>query len=353
MKYFVVCMNMLLILNFSWGEKISDLPELSKPASIAVDGRTVYIADQEVIHIYNLEPFGYIRGFGTRGEGPGEYNSTPHVFVCDNGLFVNTMGKYMVFSKKGEFIEQKKLPFRYFYFYFPLMPVGENYFGLPLFRIEERNTSIHKGMVYNKDFDVIKDIYEGSSPRLLPPPPPGSKIVKVDLEVIPDYFDAVVYQEKIFIADTRNGFYFNVFDFQGNLLYEIDKKYTEVKVSDEFIKTHKKGLQQSDDWEQLKQRFNYKYRETYPAFFSFKIDRDRIYVTTNRIENSCHELVVLDLKGEELGRSFSFPLSLDKRVVSGFDLFGNEYDIEADRIYYLELNEDSMLFELHAQEIKY
>lgn len=115
-------------------EKIADLKDVMEPASIRIDGNSVYIPDRSVIHFYTLEPLALIKSFGMRGEGPGEFNSTPHVKIYEDGLFLNCSGKIMQYTREGEFVHQTKLPFRLFYFYYPLLKVEENYVGFPLDR---------------------------------------------------------------------------------------------------------------------------------------------------------------------------------------------------------------------------
>lgn len=329
-------------------EKVADLPELAKPASIVIDSSRLYICDNDTIHMYGLKPFGYKGKFGRAGEGPGEFNSRPHLAVQADQFFVNTMGKILTFSKSGEFQGQTKIPFLYFYIYYPLLPVGSNYVGLPLKNIEGTANFIHSVNVYDSKLTLIKEIYQGPPPQLLPPPRPGAKAVKVDFEVIPDCLETAVQGDRIYVADSRKGFFVSVFNESGEHLFDIEKKFMPVKVSQDFKDEFWKETRSSENWEQLKQRFNYRIRDAYPAFFSMKIQEQKIYFSTYAQKNDFYEMVVLDLNGEVLNQAFCFPLHPDTKLLGGIVPFSNEYSIQDDMLYYIALNEETMLFELHS-----
>ncbi len=332
-------------------EKVAELPEVDHPAAMTIADSILYICDRESIHLFQLKPFHFVEKFGRRGEGPGEFNSPPHLVVYPNHLFINTMGKIMKFSKKGEFLEQSKIPFTYFYVYFPLMQTGPNYVGLPLKRVEDTVPFIHTVNIYDSQLKLIKEIYQGTSPQLLPPSRPGTKIIKQDYEVIPDCLEVAVEDNKIYVGDTRRGFFIAVFSNTGEHLFDIEKKYRKVKVPDEFKKEFWQEMRASERWEEQKQRYNYLIKDYYPAFYSMKIQQKKIYVTTYDQKNSFYELVVLDLQGNIVKRDFSFPLNPEFRVLTGTAPFSNQYAVSDDIIYYVVLNEDSMLYELHSSSI--
>ena len=199
-------------------DKVADLTDVMEPASIRIDGNSLYIPDRSAIHFYTLEPLTLNKSFGVRGEGPGEFNSIPHVKIYPDGLFLNCMGKIMQFTRDGEFLHQTKLPFRLFYFYYPLLKVEENYVGFPMRHIEENNTFVHAGKIYDSELEEQVEFYKGIATMLPPPPPPGTPVQKKNWEVIPDCLDFDVVDDKIFISDSRKGFYIGVFDSQGKLV---------------------------------------------------------------------------------------------------------------------------------------
>ncbi len=340
-----------LIMTPVFGEKIADLSELSRPASMAFAGSTLYICNSDVIHAYSLDPFRFVRTVGRGGEGPGEFNSTPHLAAQPDGLFINTMGKIMAFSAAGKFQTQTKVPFLYWSMYYPIMRSGENFVGLPLKRVEDLSKVIHTVNLYDPQFELIAELYQGDSPALLPPPPPGKKVVKVDYQVIPNCLEVAVHEGRIFVADSRKGFFIAVFNGAGTHLEDWAKDYRRIKVPEEFKRMFWEETRAADNWEQQKQRFNYIIRDHYPAFFSMKIQQGRMYLTTYAQKDGLYEVVVLDLQGNLVKRAFSCPLDPEVRLLRGIAPFSNEYVIRNETFYYLVLNEDSMLYELHAHAL--
>ena len=83
-----------------------------------------------------------------------------------------------------------------------------------------------------------------------------------------------------------------------------------------------------------------------------RIDNQKIYVTTYEKKEDNYEIVVLDLEGNILERSFCFPLHPLQRTSRRFVSYSNEYDIVNDNIYYLVENKDTEEWELHTTEIR-
>jgi len=75
-------------------------------------------------------------------------------------------------------------------------------------------------------------------------------------------------------------------------------------------------------------------------------------VTTYEKKDEKYEVVVMDLEGKILKRSFSFPLPPYQDASYSFTLFSNEYEIYQDKIYYLAYNYDTDIYELHITPIK-
>lgn len=119
----------------------------------------------------------------------------------------------------------------------------------------------------------------------------------------------------------------------------------------EFKEEYMQEQCSSANWERLNQMFDYKFKEYFPAFFSFKIDNQKIYVTTYEKKEDNYEIVVLDPEGNILERSFCFPLHPLQRISRRFVSYSNEYDIFDDNIYYLVENKDTEEWELHSAEI--
>lgn len=350
----LIVLILFVFINFSNAKKVANLPEVMRPVSIAVDGSQVFIADaikESTIHIYTLKPFTHTKTFGKPGEGPGEFMSLPHLTVYPDHLLINGMKKLQIFSRDGIFKKEMKLPFMHFYFYYPLLSIGDHYVRLRLEPSAEEKKFIFKADLYDKNFNLLKKFYQGGPPQLLPPRR-GAKPKKNELDVVYDYLDLAVTHKRIFIVDSRKGFFIAVFDHQGHPLYEINKDYNRLKIPGEFKAEYMQEQRSSPNWERLKQMFDYKFKEYFPAFFSFKIDNQKIYVTTYEKKGDNYEIVVLDLEGNILKRSSCFPLHPLQRTSRRFISYSNEYDIVDDNIYYLVENKDTEEWELHTTEIR-
>jgi len=323
------------------------LPEVIKPAAIAVEGNHVFITEGTSIHIYSLNPFKYIKKFGKEGEGPGEFLRTPYLIPFPDHLFIINPAKLMFFSKDGVFQREIKLPFHYFYQNYPLLPVKGNYAGFQLKRVEGKLKFVYVGKIYDQDYRFLKQFYMGNSPSLPPPPRAGTKPVKVDFDVIGECLEFAVDDDKIFVADSRKGLFISVFNHNGNLLYEINKKYEKIKVTSAFKENFMKEQKESEDWDQLKMRFNFSFKEYYPAFFTFKIRDHKIYVITYEKKEGKYTVKVMDLKGNILNRSFAFLPNPMEREIYGFPNYSTTYDICNNKIYYLKENQESDMWELH------
>jgi len=336
--------------------RVIPLPELRLPVAIEVTDDRIIIPQKQTISFYSSRDFRWLRDVGRPGEAPGEFLYEPHVSVYPDHILVNSLHKLMVYSSSGELIEEKRLPFAYNYWTWPLRPVGPNFFGFPL-EVLGNGSFTHVGQIYNERFTPIRQIGAPVSPPVPPPPPPPrpgrlpKSTPKQEYPAIPDYVDYEIDQGLIYLADTRHGFSISVYNPEGNLARRIEKPYARNRVSREFREDYWRQLRERRDWEVLRRRYRYTFKSHFPAFFSFKISDGKIYVATYNRRGPFHELIVMDLQGNILKRSYSFPLTPDQRFLSTFRWFGSEYDIHGDQIYYLTYDQDRDRYLLNIQPI--
>lgn len=343
---------LLIVSPLGFASKVGNLTGVNKPNALSVDGDRVYITEGTSVHIYSLDPLKHLVTFGSPGEGPGEFKEMPYVNLVPGALFINNTGKIMYFSRDGVFLKETRLPFHYFYFNYPLLPVKENIACFQLHFDRETKKIAFEGKVYGPDYQLLRSFAEVDSPFLPPPPPPGVKPAKkVDVQVIEDCLEFTAAHEKIFLADSRKGFFISVFDHKGDLLYEKNNKYKKIKVPDDYKENFMKELRKSDRWEQLNTVYNYVFKDHYPPFFSIKVRDERIYALTYDQEEGKREVVVMDLSGKVIGRSFAFPLDPARRELSGFPLYSTTYDISWGNIYYMVENEETESWELYVSKI--
>lgn len=350
--------GMVLLTLGAWlfSAKLADCPELLTPGCIAASPERIYISDGYSVHIYSLKDFRHQKTFGRQGEGPGEFSFPPTLHLFPGEVFVNTRGKVMFFSPEGEFIRQHKLP-PINNIADPVLPVGKNFVGVRIkgagSRVEGAFRESRKIVIFNNKFESLKEIPAGS--MQLPPPPaaPGSggRVPRIDFQVIEPCREYAVYKEKIYIADTRRGFFFSVFHRDGQKLYDIDIGFRVLEVDQQYKEDYMALRKRSRFWQYDKQRFNFVFPRYFPSFFSFKISDDKIYAYTYRKKGDLFEIVVLDLKGTILNRAFAGPFAPYHRL-SESSRFSDRYTIADDRIYYLVEDEENDMWQLHSREIK-
>jgi len=213
----------LIIAKYSWTFvaqelklKIIPMPDVIEPVSLVVANGKIIIPEGTHIAIYSLEDFHLEKKFGRRGEGPGEFNYPPKITAFPNHMLANTMGKLIQYSYDGELIKETKITIPYNYGTWPMLSVGDNFVAFPM-EVKKSNSGkiqlLHTGRLYDQKFKPVKKLCEAIHPMVPPPPPPpqaGTKpkpTPKQDFNVIPDYVDYAIVDEKIFLADNRNGFH--------------------------------------------------------------------------------------------------------------------------------------------------
>jgi|GEM_PF-2856572 len=83
MKPFGFFLPFILISGLSQGtDRVIPLPEVTRPnGSIQFSKNYLYITQKENVLIYDLKDFQFLRSFGKKGEGPGEFHLFPSILV--------------------------------------------------------------------------------------------------------------------------------------------------------------------------------------------------------------------------------------------------------------------------------
>jgi len=347
------------------------LPSGMEPVALAVDRDRIYILERENsnlhIAVFSATDFSLLAKIGRAGSGPGEFLLGPVRFhLADGQIWAMDIKKFVVFSKDAVFQKEIPIPRGMGITLYPLIPLGENSVTLGRNFPDLSNWKYEVfARIYDREFRLIKEFGEGlplsaPPPPPPPPPPPGRKTepkeseapaVKIDYQAIPDCVDIAVAENKIFVADTRKGFHISVYDSKGASLYEIDLDYASLPVPPEYSSALMKKLQETQGW--LNQVANIKVRDSFPAFFGFKVADNKIYVSTYAEQNGLHELVVMNLRGDVLKRAFSFPLGPNyESLYNNFGIARDRYAILDDKIYYFAKNPTNGSLELRIQDLK-
>lgn len=356
--------------------KTFTLPPGIEPQVLAADKDRIYLCEYENfpqkpeshIAVYSVSDFSLLARIGQVGKGPGEFLAFGPGRFCLIGdqIWAQDIRKTIVFSRDGIFLREISIPRDFFAFIYPLVPVNDVFVSLAGDHSDVINGNARVfGRLYDSDLRMIKEFY-GEIPIQAPPPPPpppappgrkteakseGVAVAKRDYQAIPDCIDFAVADGKIFVADTRKGFHIVVFDSSGVPLYEINQNYVALPVPSEYSSALKEKLDETQAW--LNNVATIKFRDSFPAFYSFKIADGKIYVATYAEKDGLNELVVMNLKGDILKRSFSFPLgpSYDS-MYSNFNVAKDRYAISANKIFYLAKSTKGGSYEVRIEELK-
>ncbi len=338
MKKSILILFVIMLATVVFAEKIAVLPEISKPRGLYVDGKQVYITEKSKAFVYPMDDFKKVKQFIKPGEGPSEAKSTIKIRIFPNALRVTDSNKVMTFSRDGVFKEEK----RFSTSISRISPLTKNLLGVLLNADKETGGKYLTVSILDKQFNVIKELYKG-------PVLNRRKGAQRVMTVIIPSFDYQLYEGKIFVLDTQNGFFIRVFDTNGNKLYDIDKEYKKIKVPESFKEEYFNRLKKNPRaWAMAKKAFFFFFPGYYPAVDRFWVNNGKIYATTNEkkekedTENkkTARKLVVLDLTGNSLKQVF-VP-DVKKEITT----------IDNGKFYYLLENEEAEAWELHAEAIK-
>jgi hypothetical protein len=327
------------------------LPEVMKPDNITIYKNELYVVEGAEISVYSLKDFKLLRKFGKKGEGPGELLAVPtfynKVSVFPDYIFTVGFNKVIFFSKEGKMIKELKKTFLNLL----ITPLGEN-FVVNSYKQGEDKRIYSTITICDSKFEEIKELYRQKHVQ-------QGAVPNTKLDMVMDFVYYSVYDDKIFIDRSPDGFIIDVFDSQGNKLYQIEKDYEKIKVTDkqkiEIINRFKEdpsiklAIQQQGGWEELKKLFTMNFPSVYPAIQEFEISQAKIYIQTYKLKENKSEYIVMDLKGKEINRVF-LPRFDNTPMMS--KLMGAKlHTIYNDQLYYLMENEDEEVWELHREKI--
>ncbi|UCH97151.1 MAG: hypothetical protein JSV88_09960 [Candidatus Aminicenantes bacterium] len=323
-----------------------------KPNMIEVAGHELYIVEGAVISVYSLNDLQLIRQFGRDGEGPGELKVVPYynnrVSVFPDFILAESVDKLIYFSKEGAVIKQVKKPVESGFF----TPVGKNFVGKKVKRDPGQKTTFIVIVLYDLELHEIKELYRQKFAQQV-----SGRNVTIQLFV--DLVNFQVWDNKIFIEKSPEGFLIDVFDHNGKALYQIKREYEKTKITgahkEAAIKeikedpTIKRRIKQFGSWENLLKMMKFTFPEFMPAIQYMEIADGRIYARTFQKKNNKEEYIVIDLEGKMLRRTYIprvHPLSLKDQLI-GVKMAV----IRNDKLYYLKENEEQEVWQLHVYEI--
>ena len=315
-------------------EKVAEFPEMMQPVRITIDGNEMFVVDgRSKIEVYSLSDQKLLREISKSGQGPGEFHREPYLKIFPDSIFIGVYNKVMFFSKEGKFIEENRL--------YPIgraLPVGDNYVSLGTVR--EKDDLYRTVNLLNSDLKMTRELHHHLRIR-----------IQGGFNPIQDYMNFDTLGDKIFIADSREGFVIEVFDSEGEKLYTIDKEVEKIRIPNEFRTAYIEQLTsrpggQGQEIQAAVDQWGLRYDRYFPDIREFMVADDRIFVQTYRMDKGKNEFIVLDLEGNST-RSHFLPAYEEGSLVDKYvyTFYGGDY-------YHLKYNEDKEIWELHRILLK-
>lgn len=335
------------------GERVGTLPEVLKPSNIDVSGNRLFVMDTDQIRIYSIPDTKLLKTFGKQGEGPGEYKIT--IFIplrikaLEDSLLLEAGDKIIFYSLDGVYKSEKKKDF----FLNSVTPVNGKFLARRIVQPQSGTVSTSMIGIYDRDLKLVKEIYRQKF--IQQGQGPGTR-----LDMGQDFLIFRVYDNKIFVEQSPEGFIIGVYDLNGEKLYDIKKSVEKVKItsdrkhqimedfkSDPHIVRQMK--QQGIDWKTIQQILTFDFPEYFPPIRNMEVGHDRIYVQTYYREGDRDEFLILDLKGKQLKRTMIREFQRQHMMST---VLGIRLSTMVDgKIYYVKENEDEE-WELHRVTIQ-
>jgi len=292
-KTYVLITIIIFISMNGLAKKVSNMNEISKPVNILVDESQIYVVSGAKIYVYSAKNYSFKKVFGKKGEGPEEFKIENNIGLqlspYHDDLMITTSNKLHFYSKDGNEIKAIPKPqnardiIRF---------STNNYLGRSYEAKEEKLIEIIN--LYDENFNKVKEIYQ--KPNLKKG---GRHIYLFDLE------KRIVFQggrEHIYILN-KNEFDIQVYDNKGNFIYSIEKDLPTVEVTD-----NDKNLL-FDYYKRLVKNFalikpRLVIPKYYPAIYDFSESNNKLYILTWKVEDKKREILVTNLKGKVLLKSF-------------------------------------------------
>ncbi len=232
--------------------------------------------------------------------------------------------------------------------YIGLLPIGNNFvckdytpYGIE--NIGVTGKRLLSVILLNSKFKKKKDLYqfEYSSARV-------PKTNKRNISPISDCRKYIVENDRIYLGDTKKGFFYVVFDAKGKKICEINKNVEERKVTNREIEHLTEDFRNfwGNRWDWWKSQFNLVFPKYYPPYLNFSVYNKKIFIIMypNMVENT-QVILITNEKGD----------SLKEKKITAIDhdiINNNQFYIYKGCLYYLKENEDTGNFFVHIVNLE-
>jgi hypothetical protein len=315
------------------------------PEMITIAGDTLYVVEGPEVLAYSLKDRGLLRKIGGRGEGPGEFRAADYwyntVTVLPDAILVDGFDKTVRFSKEGKLINEARKPVGFS----RMVPVGENFVAVKLEHFE-KELQFHCLHLLNAKGEFLKELGRQESPV---------QQTTRAFEMIPDVLNFAVWDDKVFVEKSREGFVLEIYDSRGERIGRIERKAERTPVTDadrneavEAVKTI--PFVKRAGFEEFKRMSTLVWPDALPAIRDFAVAGGKIFVRTSKRRGDRENWLVLDMRGEILSdvylpRVENAPLLATLNGV-------HYYAVHDARLYYLKADEATDDWGLFIAEFK-
>ena len=306
------------------------LEELMNPETIQVSGQMIFITQGAEILCYDKRELKFVRKFGTRGQGPGEFDISPidnlglRLFLSGEKIVVNSSGKISFFTREGKLINEKRIQFSMLYF----KAIGDKYVASRIGVMEgKRNRRSITVNLYDSNFK--KEVQLQEVPHYVQASESVDPIALV-LALKNQNHRTLVFQvtgDKIYVeGEQKDGI--NVFNPAGKRISTITYPFEKVKITEKFKDRIKSYLKK-----RLPNLYNtlrklIKFPSYYPFIRSFLISDRMLYVRVHQASTDTGLFYIFSIAGKFIKHK-SVPLK-DVGVLRTYP-----YTISGKKIYQL------------------
>jgi hypothetical protein len=336
MKITSLIISLLIILNFAFAEKVIVLPDLVNPNSIIIDNDNMYITEGTSVYIYSLKDFKLLKKFGGKGQGPGEFITLPGIdmrlYILNNHLFINSISKISIFTKKGIFVKEIRTKKRDADF----QPMDKIFVGSSVIMKDKVQYQIIN--IYNANLKKIKEIFRQKTPFQ-----PDNLITGfnplIQFQSTSQFYSMC---NRIFIKD-NNGI-IHVFKATGKEIFLIKHNFEKLKVTnnhkEEVYNYYKNHPGTKMIFKAIKNKM--KFPTYFPYIRNYKVNDNRIYVLPYAKKNGISCFYIFNMKGKLVEK---IPVKIEeKNILELYPFF-----IKGRKLFQLVENEEE--WELHIKSI--
>jgi len=293
----VVCMSFFYGYHTSSAQNSTILPEIDQPLTFKGDESFLYVVEGHRIYIYSKDNLQLIKKLGSSGEDSGEFISYSRnrksisVDISSDTILVTSNQRLSLFDKSFRHLADIPVYEQTGYY----MKAGDNFVCSNYVWDDNKPTTTEYLFTCTQDIDLLEMIYQSAEG--------GGRIrgfapgKKNRFPLARHYFGFKTVDAKIFVGDTRKGFFISVLDQDGNPLYEIKHDYDTVPVPPVIQQVLLTEFDRHEVYKQYKEALDPVFPENSQAYEHFQINNGNIYAYTFKTSGDLREVIKMDIDG--------------------------------------------------------